>query len=97
MRLRECLTELLSLEILSVVPLLAGIPMIMIGLLVDEFVNKRIWIFAVHALEVRPMDALPAVTDDGIDKEQFVIFGPIGAPRVGHTVAIGLEDLGHGV
>ena len=81
----------------GVVPLLAGIPMIMVGLLVDEFVDERIRVFAVHALEVRAMDALPAVADNRIDEEQLVVLGPIGAPRVGGAVTIRLEDLRHRV
>ena len=81
----------------GVVPLLAGVPVIVVGLLVDELVDERIRVFAVHALEVRAMDALPAVTDDRVDEEQLVVLGPIGAPRVGGAVAIRLEDLRHRV
>ena len=81
----------------SVVPLLAGVPVIMVGLLVDELVDERVRVFAVHALEVRAMDALPAVADDRIDEEQLVVLGPIRAPRVGGAVAIRLEDLRHRV
>ena len=69
----------------------------MVGLLVDEFVDERVRVLAVHALEVRAVDALPTVADDGIDEEQLVILGPIGAPGVGGTVAIRLEDLRHRV
>ena len=78
----------------GVVPLLASVPVIVVGLLVDELVDVRIRILAVHALEVRAMDTLPAMTDDGVDEEQLVVLGPIGTPRVGGTVAIRLEDLG---
>ena len=53
----------------GVVPLLAGVPVIMIGLLIDEFVDIGIRVFAVHALEVRAVDALPAMADDGVDEE----------------------------
>ena len=52
----------------GVVPLLAGVPVIVVGLLVDELVDERIRVFAVHALEVRAMDALPAVADDRINE-----------------------------
>ena len=79
----------------GIIPLLAGVPVIMVGLLVDEFVDIGIRIFAVHALEVRAMDALPAVADDGVDEKEFVVLGPIGAPGVGRAVAVGFEDLGH--
>ena len=79
---------------INVAPLLAGIPVIVVGLLVDEFVDEGIGIFAVHALEVGAMDALPAVADDGVDEQQLVILGPIGAPRVSGAVTIRLEDLG---
>ena len=81
----------------GVVPLLAGVPVIVVGLLVNEFVDIRIRILAMHALEVRAMDALPAVADDRVDEEQLMVLGPIGTPRVGGAVAIGLEDLGDGV
>ena len=79
----------------GVVPLLAGVPVIMVGLLIDEFVDIGIRIFAMHAPEVRAVDALPAMPDDGVDEEQLVILGPVGAPRVGGAVAIRLEDLRH--
>ena len=81
----------------SVVPLLASVPVIVIGLLVDQLVDVWIRILAVHALEVRSMDTLPAVADDGVDEEKFVVLGPIGTPRIGGAVAIGLEDLRHRV
>ena len=81
----------------GVVPLLAGVPVIVVGLLVDELVDERIRVFAMHALEVSAVDALPAVADDGVDEEQLVVLGPIGAPRVGGAMAIRLEDLRHRV
>ena len=80
-----------------VVPFLAGIPMVVVRLLIDEFVDKRIRVLAVHALEVRAMDALPAVTDHGVDEQELVILGPVGAPRVSRAMAVGLEDFLHRV
>ena len=80
-----------------VVPLLAGVPVVVVRLLVDELVDERVRIFAVHALEVRTVDALPAMPDDRVDEEQLVVLRPVGAPRVGGAMAIRLEDLGHRV
>ena len=81
----------------GVVPLLAGVPVIVVRLLVDEFVDERVRVLAMHALEVRAVDALPAVTDHGVDEEQLMVLGPIGAPRIGGAVAVRLEDLRHRV
>ena len=78
----------------SIVPLLAGVPVIVVRLLINEFVDERIRILAVHALKVRTVDALPAMTDDGVDEQQLVVLSPIGTPRVGGAVAVRLKDLG---
>ena len=52
-----------------IVPLLAGVPVVVVRLLVDELVDERVRILAVHALEVRTVDTLPAMPDDRVDEE----------------------------
>ena len=54
---------------IGVVPLHASIPVVMVRMLIEEIVDVRIRVLAVHALEVRAMDALPRMTDDGVDEE----------------------------
>ena len=45
-----------------------------------------------HPLEVSAVDTLPAVPDYRVNEQQLVVLGPVGAPRVSRTVAVGLED-----
>ena len=73
-------------------PHLAAIPMVMVGVLVDEFVNARIRIVAVHPLKVRSLDAVPEVADDRVDEEHLAVLIPIHAPRVSRAVTVGLVD-----
>ena len=80
-----------------VVPFLAGIPMVVVRLLVDEFIDEGIRVLAMHALEVRAVDTLPTVPDHRVDEQELVILGPVGAPRVGRAVAVRLEDFLHRV
>ena len=53
----------------SIVPLLARVPVVVVGLLVDEFVDERIGVFAMHPLEVSTVDTLPAMPDHGVDEQ----------------------------
>ena len=81
----------------GIVPLLARVPVVVVGLLVDEFVHKWIGVFAMHPLEVRTVNALPAMPDHGVDEQELVILGPIGTPGVRRAMAVGLEDFLHRV
>ena len=79
-------------QLAHVGPDLAAIPMVMVGVLVDEFVNARVRVVAVHPLEVRSLDAVPEVADDRVDEEHFPVLIPIHAPRVRRAVTVGLVD-----
>ena len=57
------------------------------------FIDVWIRVLPVHALEVSALDAVPKVAYDGVDEEEFTIFVPVRAPRVGGAVAVGLKDL----
>ena len=81
----------------DVVPFLASVPVVVFGLLVDELVDEGIRVLAMHALVVGAVDALPAMPDDRVDEQQLVVLGPVGAPGIRGPVAIGLEDLLHGM
>ena len=50
-----------------------------------------------HALEVRALDAVPEVADDGIDEEHLAVLVPVHAPGVRGAVAVGFVDLPRGV
>ena len=81
----------------DVAPLLAGVPMDVVGHLRNEVVNMRLQIGAIHPLGVRPMDGMPEVADDGVDDERFAMLVKVGAPGVRHPGDHPLDDLAAGM
>ena len=81
----------------DVAPLLAGVPMDVVGHLRNEVVNMRLQIGAIHPLGVRPMNGMPKVADDGVDDERFAMLVKVGAPGVRHPGDHPLDDLAAGM
>src|SRR5262249_52446250 len=73
-------------------PLLAGVPMIMIGGLVDEPVAERGEMLAIHAFVICARNTLPKMTDDRVDEEQLAVLIPIVPPGICAALADKLED-----
>ena len=68
----------------DVAPLLARVPVDVVGHLGDEVVDVRLEIGAVHPFDVRAVDGVPEVADDGVDDEGLAVGVEVGAPGIGH-------------
>ena len=66
-------------------------------MLVDERVDPRIGVYRVRSDVVRPGDAVPEMTIDGVDEKQLSVRIPVVSPRVGAPGTEGLEDLPNGM
>ena len=81
----------------DVAPLLAGIPMDMVGHLRDEVVDMRLEVRAVHPFGVGAVHRMPEMPDDGVDDERLAVLVEVGAPGVCHPGDHPLDDLAAGV
>ena len=79
------------------VPFPAGVPMIVIGVLLDQAVGVRREFLAVHALVMRAGDQVPEVPDDGVREKRLAVPVPIQAPRVGGAGGDDFENLPRGM
>ena len=80
-------------DLADVTPVFDGIPVKMVGGLLDGLVDVGVEMLAVHALQVRAGDRVPEVTDHGVDEEQLAVFVPVHAPRIRRAVAHDLEGV----
>src|SRR5207244_3706219 len=67
------------------------VPMIMIGMLVDQIVHMGIEVFAIHPFVMGSRDHLPEVADDSVDEESVTDIIPIHAPGIGCALAHNFE------
>lgn len=75
----------------------AGVPVEVVGGLLDDFVDVRVQVGAEHAAVVGAGDDVPEVADDGVDHEELAIGIPVVAPGVGPAVRDGFDDFAGGV
>ena len=61
--------------------------MIMIRVLINQFVQVRIEVLAIHAFEVSARDDVPQVADDRVDEERLAHVVPIEPPRIRGALA----------
>lgn len=69
----------------------------MVGGLVDEPVAERGEMLTLHALIIGAGEALPKVTDDGIDEKQLAVLIPVMPPRICAALADDLEGFPSGM
>ena len=75
----------------------AGVPMIMIGRLVDESIPVRGQMFAKHSFVKCAWNAVPQMAYHRVDKKKFAVLVPIVAPRIGAALANDFEDFAGGM
>src|SRR5688572_13786589 len=67
----------------NIIPRLFGVPVYMIGSLVDQFIQMRVGMLAVHPLVISAGNVMPQMADDGINKKELPVIVPVMSPRVG--------------
>jgi hypothetical protein len=75
----------------------AGVPVEVVGGLLDDFIDIRVQMGAEHAAVIGAGDDVPEVADDGVDHEQLALGIPVVPPGVGAAVGDGFEDFARGV
>ncbi len=75
----------------------AGIPVKVVGGLLNDFIDVWIEVRAEHAAVVGAGNAVPEVADDGVDPEELAFGIPIVAPGVRAAVADDFKDLPRGM
>src|SRR6185437_3930000 len=74
-------------------PILAGVPVPMVGVHFDRFIDQRVGVDRVRATEVGARYQVPQMAVDCVDEEGFAAAVPIVSPGVRRAVAQGLELL----
>src|SRR5438105_9488649 len=69
----------------------------MIGRLIDELIEMRARMFAIHPPIISSGNDVPQVTDDGIDKEKLPMIVPVCPPRIGSSFSDNFESMRHWV
>ena len=77
----------------GLLPGFAGIPVVMIGRLVNLAIAIRRQALAIHALIICARDAVPQVPDHRIDEKEFAVLIPIVPPGICRPLAHYLEQL----
>ena len=85
-------------ELADVAPFFsAGVPMEVVGGLLDDFIDIGVQMGAEHAAVIRAGDDVPEVADDGVDHEQLALGIPVMPPGVRAAMGDGFDDFPCGV
>src|SRR5690606_30442214 len=74
-------------------PLTGGIPVIVIGVLFNQFVQMRVEVLAIHPLVTRAGNDVPRMPDDVVREEQLAVLVIVHSPRVRRSPGDNLEKL----
>ena len=78
-------------ELPDVAPVFLRVPVKVVGGLLDDVVNVRVKVLAVHPPVIRAGDDVPQMADDRVDVKRFAVRVPVHAPCIRAAVADDFE------
>ncbi len=78
-------------------PILAGIPVVVIGMSINRHVHVRVRIFTVWPTIMSPRNDLPQMAIDRIDEKSIPVLVPVVSPGIGGSMTKDFDDRFHGV